>query len=96
MAIPVWHVGDTPRLQCYFYVNAALTDPTAVSLLVQDPSGTQVTYTYAATVSKTGTGDYYKDVNVGGEGTWKWRWVGTGTCPATEEGEFEVKRSEFV
>lgn len=92
----IWHVGDTARLQCYFYVGSSLTDPSTISLVVEDPSGNLDTYTYSGTVSKTGTGDYYKDVPLDEEGTWHWRWVGTGTVAAADEDELEVRRSEIV
>ena len=92
-----WHIGDTVRLQCYFYIDSVLTDPTTITLIVEDPSGNLGTYTYAgAGVTKTGTGDYYRDTALDEEGTWHWRWAGTGTVPAADEDELEVKRSEIV
>jgi len=92
-----WYPGDCPRLQCYFYVSSSLTDPSTVTLKVEDPSGNIDTYTYAlAEITKSSTGNYYKDVTVDEEGTWKYRWAGTGTVVAADEGELEVTRSVFV
>ncbi|MFQ5592168.1 MAG: hypothetical protein ACE5HE_13475 [Phycisphaerae bacterium] len=69
-----------------------LTDPTTVTLSVEDPSGNVDSYTYAgAGVTQQATGIYYKEVAIDEAGTWQYRWVGTGDCAAAEEGEFEVR-----
>jgi hypothetical protein len=91
------YVGTAVRLQCYFYLSSVLTDPTTITLKIEDPSGNIDTYTYSgAHITKSGTGDYYKNVSLDEEGSWKWRWVGTGTVESSDEGEVEVRRSVFV
>jgi hypothetical protein len=56
---------------------------------------TTTTYTYPATITKSGTGEYYVDVTPTTEGIWDYRWVGTGTVQAAGEGAFNVPNSEF-
>jgi len=88
------------KFQCYFYVGSTLTDPTAITLKVQDPAGVVTTYSGTPSVhgdlTHTATGDFCVDVTVATEGTWKWRWAATGAVTAADEGEVEVTRSEFV
>lgn len=81
-----------------FKVSGVAVDPTTVTLIVKEPDGTISTYTFAAgTVSKAAVGDYYKDIVVGtdeaDEGEYTYAWRGTGTCPASDEARFTVKRS---
>lgn len=64
----------------------ALTDPSTVTLQVENPAGTVTSYTYAAaTVSKNSTGVFYKDVALDTAGDWSYRWVGTGAVAVTGE-----------
>jgi hypothetical protein len=88
--------GATVTLDRKFYVGSVLTDPTTVTLKVEDPAGTETSYTYAAaTITKSGTGIYTKNVACTLAGTWKYRWIGTGAVEAVAEGEFVIKRSVF-
>ena len=89
------HVGDRPRLSVIFTVGGTNTDPTTISLTVQDPTGTNTSYT-TGDVTKASTGSYYKDVTVNIEGTWAWRWAGTGSVIAADEGFFHVLESVIV
>lgn len=72
--------GQTATLTATFKNTAgAETDPTTITLRVTSPSGTETSYTYAAsTVSRTSTGVYYKALRMSAAGTWKYRWVATG------------------
>lgn len=84
-------LGDTILLSETFTVNGTQTDPTTVSLLVQDPSGAQTTYTYAgAQVVRVSAGAYQYELAVPVTGTWSYRWTGTGAAPGVGEGEFGV------
>lgn len=84
-------VGDSVRLSNVFEVDGTATDPTTVTLVVTDPSGSATTYTYAgSTVTKDSTGTYHRDVTVSSAGVWSWKWVGTGTAADIANGQFEV------
>ena len=79
-----------------FKTSGAATDPTTVTLIVQDPAGTETSYTYAAgQVTKAATGSYYKEIQLNTSGTWHYRWVGTGACAAVDEGYLYIRDSEF-
>lgn len=62
-----------------FAVAGVNTDPTAVTLDVTSPSGTTTQYTYPtpATITKTATGVYTKDVACTEDGEWQAVWTGT-------------------
>lgn len=91
-----YEIGDTIRLTGTFTVSSVNTDPTTVTLKVQDPSGNEDTFTYAlGTVSKSATGIYYKDVSLDEKGTWHYRWVGTGAVASADEGYVFVRESQF-
>lgn len=85
-------VGDTVRITNTFSVAGTPTDPTTVTLVVTDPSGnTEGTYTYGgATITKSSTGVYYKDLTVDEVGTWLYRWTGTGTVADVAVDSFDV------
>lgn len=90
-------VGDTILLNESFTVNGTPTDPTAVTLLVTDPSGAQTTYTYAATtITKLSTGNYQKQLVPGVLGEWRYTWTGTGTAPGVSEGVFVITDNMFA
>lgn len=74
-----------------FSVNGAATDPTTVSLAVTTPSGVTTTYTYAgATITKTGTGVYAKDITCSEAGDYVAVWTGTGTAADVVEVRWSV------
>ena len=84
-------VGDTVTLTNTFKVAGTATDPTTVSLVVTDPAGTATTYTYAgATITKTSTGLYAKNITASATGIWSYTWTGTGTAADVENGSFDV------
>lgn len=96
MAVNTYDKGDTIRLWAYFKVNSVYTDPTAITLKVKSAAGVISTYTYSgATVTKSSTGIYYKDVSLTDDGIWYYRFEGTGAVAAAAESKFEVRRSEF-
>lgn len=84
-------VGDTVTLTNTFKVSGTATDPSTVSLVVTDPAGTATTYTYAgATITKSSTGVYTKNITASTAGLWAYTWTGTGTAADVESGTFEV------
>lgn len=88
--------GETVRITGTFSVSGVNTDPTTVTLKVQNPAGTETSYTYAASeVTKSATGVYYKDVTLSTSGVWYYRWIGTGTVVSADEDYLFVKPSEF-
>jgi uncharacterized protein YfaS (alpha-2-macroglobulin family) len=92
MTMNIYRNGQRVRVSVAFTVNDVATDPSTVTLKVQAPDGTVDTYTYGASqVTKSSTGNYYKDVDVDQVGTWDFRFEGTGTCVAVEEQSFRVK-----
>jgi hypothetical protein len=77
------HASELATVGNVFSVDGTPTDPTTISLIVTDPDGTAVTYTYAGgTITRNSAGDYEKDVSCTSttRGTWQGVWVGTGTA----------------
>lgn len=88
--------GETVRITGTFTVSDVATDPTTVTLKVQNPAGTETTYTYAAgEITKSATGVYYKDISLTTSGYWYYSWIGTGTVVSADEDYLFVKPSEF-
>lgn len=57
-----------------------LADPTTLTLVVEDPAGTETTYTYAGgDIVKSAVGRYYYDAAYSSAGTYKLKWAATGT-----------------
>lgn len=74
-----------------FSVAGVPTDPTAITLVVTDPAGAATTYTFAlGEITRTGTGDYEKDIACPTAGTWTYLWVGTGSATDAQAGTWEV------
>lgn len=85
-------IGDIVRVSVTFTQSGVAVDPSTVTLVVQLPSGTSSTYTYAAGgVDKDSTGNYHKDLTIASAGTYRYRWTSTGTGTASEEGWFQVR-----
>lgn len=78
-----------------FKVNGVATDPTAVTLTVTDPTGTDTTYNWPtpATITRTGTGAFTKDVPCGSAGTWAYRWEGTTAASDAVAGTWDVQET---
>lgn len=95
MTMSIYANGQKVRVSVAFTVSDVATDPTTVTLKVGKPDGTVTSYTYAlAEVTKSATGNYYKDITTDQVGIWDFRYEGTGTCVAVEELSFRV-RSKF-
>lgn len=74
-----------------FTIAGVATDPTTITLEVTDPTGTTTTYTHAgATITKTGTGVYTKDVPCTAAGIWRYVWTGTGAASDVVAGTWTV------
>lgn len=88
--------NQTVRITGTFTVSGTATDPTTVTLKVQDPSGNEDTYTYALSqVTKSAVGIYYKDLALDEVGRWFYAWVGTGTVAAGDEDYLDVAQTVF-
>lgn len=83
--------GTTVRIEARYYSDGVLTDPTTQTVKIENPDATQV----SATPTKESTGVYYYDHVADQVGYHSYRAEGTGTVPATGEGEFRVRRSAF-
>lgn len=81
-----------------FMVSGVLTDPTTITLWVEDPDGTETSYTYALSqLTKASTGVYYKSLQVTKSGYWKYKFVATGTvADTTDDTYFYVLETVFV
>jgi hypothetical protein len=97
MARTTYDIGDVARIAAAYTQNSVAVDPTTVSLTVEDPAGTQTTYTYAgATVTRDSAGNYHVDVAVATAGRYRYRWVSTGTGASAAEGFFLVRPREVA
>lgn len=71
-------------------------DPTTVTLVVTDPSGTATTYVVTAgQISRTGTGNYTIAIAcspalTGVDGLWSYVWIGTGAVSDVQPGTWRV------
>lgn len=84
------HASEFASLTNVFTVAGVPTDPAAVTLTITDPTGTATDYTYPASVQKTATGSFKKDVSTPLEGEWQYRWVGTGPASDVVTGSWTV------
>lgn len=92
--------NDLAQLTQTFLVNGVDTDPTSVSVVITDPTGTSTTHTYQgaspADVTKVGTGIYQLNVGCTIVGLWGYVWVGTGTASDIQPGTFTVNPASTV
>lgn len=89
------HASELATLSNTFEVDGVATDPTTVTLVITDPTGTATTYTYAlAEITRDGTGVYHKDVSCAstltGTLTWQYVWIGTGTATDVVAGTWQT------
>jgi hypothetical protein len=85
------NASELATLTNTFEVSDVATDPTTVTLVITDPTGTATTYTYAATeITKDTTGVYHKDIPCTAAGTWQYVWIGTGTATDVVAGTWTV------
>ena len=95
MPTNVYPLNQTIRLSSVFTVNEIPTDPTQVTLFVQDPSGVESLYYYTSgSVLRLSTGSYYYDMLPDDTGNWYYRFEGDGVVAADEK-QLIVERSEF-
>jgi len=100
-------IGDAVRLWAVFRdIDGVQADPTAVTLIVRDPSGNDATVSNSSAVAgdvtaaatATGqtladeTGVYKADVTVDEAGFWQYEWTGTGAVAEVIPGWIEVRR----
>lgn len=97
MTSNTYDLNDCVKFSVTFTDSAGTaTDPTTVTLKLQDPNGVDTTYTYAlAQVAKSGTGAYYKTMTITTAGEWYYRWEGAGAIVAAAEAMIYVRQSEF-
>ncbi len=103
MSSTVFYEGTAEIAQLgntFLNVAGAAADPTAVSCVVTDPSGTSVTHTYGGTapadITKTFVGVYALAVPcspaiTGIEGLWSFVWIGTGAVSDIQPGTWRVQ-----
>lgn len=79
-------------------IAGVVTDPTAVTLKLHDPTGAETSFTYSAgQVIRDSVGVYHYDYTPTISGlTWRARWVGTGSVVAATEAQFEIVDSGFT
>lgn len=98
-----YDIGDVVSIRTYSaagegFKDAAgtLADPTTVTLKIEEPDGTETTYTYAlAQITRDSAGRFSKSYTPDQSGVHHYRWVGTGTVGAAFEGAFFVRESRF-
>jgi hypothetical protein len=90
------NTNELATLTNTFSVGGVATDPTAVSLVITDPTSTATTYTYAlAQITRTSAGIYTKDVACPTAGEWQYQWIGTGAASDTQVGTWTVQEIEL-
>lgn len=83
--------SELAKLTNTFKVDGVATDPTTVSLIITTPTGTETTYTWAASeITRTSAGVFTKNIACTEDGTWTFQWVGTGAASDTETGTWDV------
>lgn len=96
----VYLLGDGVRLENTWKVPATAagtpTDPTTVTLRIEDRDGNVSAYAYPAAVSKVSVGRYRYDYVPAKTGRFTYRWEGTGAAQAAAEGTFYVRPSAVI
>jgi hypothetical protein len=83
-----YEIGDLAQLTVNFTnVNGVPTNPSTVTLLVQAPDTTQITYT-SGTITNPTTGAFVQNVPVTMTGIYTYQWTGTGALQAVQQGSF--------
>lgn len=96
--VNTYDVGQEVRSDVDFTVAGVLTDPTTITFMFLDPSGTTTTWVFGVDpeVVQDGVGEYHADWTLDEEGGWYYRWEGTGTLDASAERYLEVRDSKFT
>ncbi len=98
-ALNLYNVGDLVRLTGNLTTAAGVaTDPAALTVTVQSPTGTQTQYVYQSDEFpiRAEAGEFYVDVTPTVAGKWAYQFRSTGTGQAMDEGEFEVEPPRIV
>lgn len=98
MGATVFYEGsaELATLTNTFQVAGVNTDPTTITLVVTDPLGVATTYTHAgATITKTATGIYTKDIPCTEAGLWTYVWTGTGAASDVQPGSWRVEQTSY-
>jgi hypothetical protein len=92
--------GQSVKLSVAFTdANGTASNPTTVTCRVEEPDGTETTYTSASTpaVTNPSTGAYQLILAPDQSGNHTYRWTGTtGATVAVDEGQFHVLLSAFA
>lgn len=74
----------------------AAANPSAMSLIVKNPAGTETTYVYGTDVEvvRPSTGNFYANITAATAGRYFYRWEST-TPTGADEGEFLVTQGAF-
>jgi hypothetical protein len=94
----VFQIGQIPQLQVQWTdINSNPADPSAITIEIQAPDGTQTTYSYATgQIIRTGVGAYYYDLSVTEAGQYLYLWTATGTIAGAQQGSITVAESILV
>jgi hypothetical protein len=81
-----------------FSVDGALTDPTAVTIIITSPSAITSTYSWPspATITRISTGTFRLAVTVNEVGVWSYVITGTGAAEGVQSGSFDVFATDPV
>jgi hypothetical protein len=90
----VYDLYDVARTAVNFQVGGVDTDPTALTLIYTNASGTStLTYGVDVLIVKDSTGDFHADIPLTVAGLWSGYWRGTGTAAGLDPFEWFVKPS---
>ncbi len=89
---PSFIVGSTIRLRAEFRVSDVLTNPTAETLTIEEPDGTDQT----PSITDDSTGKRSATFAPDQVGYHHWRWDSTGTAAGRQEGTFYVNSSPIT
>ena len=89
------NANEIAQLTVTFTSSGSPANPTTVSLVVTDPSGTQTTYTTSNGITQSGTGIYTAAITclpalTGVDGLWSYVWIGTGAVSDVQPGTWRV------
>jgi hypothetical protein len=96
MVTAAYDIGDQRRLQADFTdANETAADPTAITLTILEPDGTEVTKAIGDLTSPQ-TGRWIYDYTITKPGRHVVRWDATATVITAEDTEFYARRKEGV
>lgn len=85
-------IGQGVVVTAAFTVGVTPTDPTTLTLSIEDADGDVTIYTYGVggTIVRDSAGVFHATLSPAEIGTWRYRWVGTGAAASAIEGDFEI------